>query len=193
MTTASTSASVLAWAQGVCAKRGAPPHELLELSADATLQQAQDAFHRIARVAHPDLHRNYLREDHLELVTTAYALIAGAYQAFRTKAPVSQEPIAVPLRDRYSTPSAPPRSPTSPPPSGSPPVPVTPSGPAPQAGGAQALSPRAQVYYRKAELALKRGDLKAAVLQLKLAIASEPGSGFLRTALVEVESELKKT
>jgi hypothetical protein len=48
------------------------------------------------------------------------------------------------------------------------------------------------LYFRKAELALKRGDLKAAVLQLKLAIAAESSSSFLRNALAEVEAELKK-
>ena len=58
--------------------------------------------------------------------------------------------------------------------------------------GAQALPPRAQVYYRKAELALKRGDLKGAVLQIKLAIATDPQSAFLRAALTEVEAELAK-
>jgi hypothetical protein len=168
---------VLVWAKRVCAQRGAPPHELLELRANATVEQAQDAFYKVARVAHPDLHRNYLREDELEVVTTAYALVAGAYQAFRTQ-PIAAPTTNGPSRDRAASPT------------GSPPV--TSSGPAPQPGGAQALSTRAQVYYRKAELALKSGNLKGAVLQLKLAIATEPGSGFLRTALGEVEAELKK-
>jgi hypothetical protein len=55
------------------------------------------------------------------------------------------------------------------------------------------MSPRALVYYRKAELALKRGDLTGALLQLKMAIGADPASAFLRTALVEVESEVRKT
>ena len=54
------------------------------------------------------------------------------------------------------------------------------------------MTSRALVYYRKAELALKRGDLKGAVLQLKMAVASDPQSAFLRTALVEVETEVRK-
>jgi hypothetical protein len=54
------------------------------------------------------------------------------------------------------------------------------------------MSSKALVYYRKAELSLKRGDLKGAVLQLKLAIAADPASGFLRTALAEVELEVRK-
>ena len=39
---------------------------------------------------------------------------------------------------------------------------------------------------------LRRGDLKDAVLQLKMAIAREPQSAFLRTALAEVETEVGK-
>ena len=72
-------------------------------------------------------------------------------------------------------------------------VPVTPSGAAPSANAAQAMSAKALLYYRKAELCLKRGDLRGAVLQLKLACAADPTSGFLRTALAEVETETRKT
>jgi len=56
----------------------------------------------------------------------------------------------------------------------------------------QAMSSRALIYYRKAELSLRRGELTTAVLQLKMAIASDPQSAFLRSALSEVETELAK-
>jgi hypothetical protein len=54
------------------------------------------------------------------------------------------------------------------------------------------MNSRALVYYRKAEIALRRGDFKGAILQIKMAIASDPSSAFLRTALAEVELELRK-
>ena len=54
------------------------------------------------------------------------------------------------------------------------------------------MSSKALLYYRKAELCLKRGDLKGAILQLKLACAADPTSSFLRTALAEVETEVRK-
>jgi hypothetical protein len=56
-----------------------------------------------------------------------------------------------------------------------------------------AMSPKAVTYYRKAEIALRRGDLKGAILQLKLACATDPSSSFLRTALAEVETEVRKS
>jgi hypothetical protein len=54
------------------------------------------------------------------------------------------------------------------------------------------MSSKALVHYRRAELALRRGDLTGAVLQLKMAIASDPQSAFLRSALAEVEAEVMK-
>jgi hypothetical protein len=162
---------VLLWARRILALKKASPHQLLELPPAATLDDAQAAFHKIARVAHPDLHRNGLSPDELELVTAAYAAVAGAYQAFRSQN-ASTTPIRVVGREV--------------------PVAATPSGAAPVGNAAQQMSPRALVYYRKAELALKRGDLAGAVLQLKMAIGADPSSAFLRTALLEVEAEVRK-
>jgi hypothetical protein len=171
----SAGSDVLLWAQRINAMaKTAQPHQLLDIPADAGADAAQEAFHEIARMAHPDLHRNGLTPEELEVVTSAYAAIANAYQTYRSN-------LMTTMRMRPIKSEA-----------GSGPIRATPSGAAPAAGAAQAMSPRALVYYRKAELALKRGDLKGAVLQLKMAIASDPQSAFLRTALVEVETEVRK-
>ncbi|HUS33262.1 MAG TPA: hypothetical protein VMZ53_32390 [Kofleriaceae bacterium] len=217
----STRSDLMLWAQRVIARKAGPAHEIMEVPADATPDQAQAAFHRIARTAHPDLHRKGLTAEELEMVTSAYAVVAGAYQTLRTQtmqttrmkpvkpddlaavnAPVvgrsGQTPPAGSPVARPGSPSVPPASrltqgparPTQPPPVAH--VPATPAGPAPAGNASQSMSPKALVYYRKAELSLKRGDLKGAVLQLKLAIAADPASGFLRTALAEVELEVRK-
>ena len=55
------------------------------------------------------------------------------------------------------------------------------------------MSSKALVYYRKAEMEPRRGDLKMAMLQLKLAIAADPQSALLRSALAEVQAELAKS
>ena len=216
-----TRAEILLWAQRVVARKAAPAHEILELKADSTPQQAQEAFHKIARTAHPDLHRKGLKPDELEMVTSAYAISAGAYQTMRTQTmqttrmrpieapdtaersgqtPPAGTPTAsrpVPTRPPASAPTRPTPVPTRPtpiPPGVTPPPspPITPAGPAPGTNAAQAMSSKALIYYRKAELCLKRGDLKGAVLQIKLAIAADPVSAFLRTALAEVELEVRK-
>jgi hypothetical protein len=41
-------------------------------------------------------------------------------------------------------------------------------------------------------MSLRRGDLRGALLNIKMAIAADPQSQFLRQALGEVEQELKQ-
>ncbi len=173
---------VLLWAQRILARGQAPAHQLLEVRQDATPEQISDAFQKVARMAHPDLHRSGLAPDELEQVTSAYSRVAGAYQEMRsqrmtttrmkpltnpaeTQSVVSQRMAAVSVADK-------------PQPTGGP--------------AASSMNGKALIYYRKAELALRRGDLKGGVLQLKMAIAADPGSQFLRQALGEIEAELAK-
>lgn len=185
----STRSDVLLWAQRVVARRNAPAHEILELSAHCTPDQAQEAFHKIARTGHPDLHRKGLSPEELEIVTSAYSICAGAYQTLRTQTMHTTNMKPLKLEELTLEPQT--SAPTRPTP---PPQPAaTPSGPTPSGNAAQSMSPKALVYYRKAEIALRRGDLKGAVLQIKLAIAADPASGFLRTALAEVELEVRKS
>lgn len=192
----SVRSDVLLWAQRVVARKGAQPHQLLEITADAGLEAAQDAFHKIARMAHPDLHRNSLTPEELELVTAAYARVAAAYQDLRTATIQTGRRPALrsdPPPPRSGSHPIPPvraagttqRSPTEPSDAGCADAP-------PPGGAAGAMSSKALLYYRKAELCLRRGDLKGAVLQLKMAIACDPQSSFLRTALAEVEAEVGK-
>ena len=169
----SARSDVMMWAQRINGNKKHPPHQLLEIAADADLETAQLAIHKIARMAHPDLHRNGLTAEELDLVTSAYAAIANAYQSYRNHAMATQRMKVIDM-----TPGA---------------TPATPSGPAPTTLGPQsAMSSRALVYYRKAELCLKRGDMRGAMLQLKMAIGSDPSSTFLRAALTEVETEVRK-
>ncbi len=215
----STRSEVLLWAQRVVARRGQPAHVLLELPADAGAEEAQAAFHKIARTSHPDLHRNGLTPEELELVTSAYASVAGAYQELRTRTmqtarmrPIGrpdETPVVAGAPGRPA-PATPPGGspiarqtrPTATPPGGAPTARPAAATPPPSAGVAlnpaggkaeTAMSSKALLYYRKAELALKRGDLKGAILQLKLACATDPTSQFLRSALAEVETEVRKT
>ena len=170
---------VLLWAHRINGKKNAQPHQILEIKADATLEDAQTAFHKIARIGHPDLHRSTLSEQDLEIVTLAYSRTAAAYQEFRTQRMSTSRlrPVASGVSGIAD----------------SKPRPATPPGGSPSASAAQSMNSKALIYYRKAELALKRGDLKGAILQLKMAIAADPQSPVLRTALAEVEAEVQKT
>jgi hypothetical protein len=182
-------ADVLLWAQRVTSRSKPKPFELLEVKADCTLEQAQEAFHKIARLAHPDLHRTTLPPDDLERVTAAYARVANAYQSLR-----SQKMKTARLRKinpsesgKFADFNAEP--PTPPPIVPPPPVAEEKFVPRAVTPATNQMSPKALVYYRKAEMCLRRGDLKTAVLHLKMAIAADPQSTFLRAALAEVEFE----
>ena len=164
----SVRSEVLLWAQRLVARKDALPHQLLEIKPDAGLEDVQQAFHKIARMAHPDLHRSSLNPEELELVTTAYARVAGAYQEFRSHRMQKRDTTVPPVMKREPGTTIPPT------------------------GAAGTMTSKALVYYRKAELALRRGDLPGAILQLKMAIAADPLSTFLRTALTEVEAEVGK-
>jgi len=181
----SARADVLLWAQRVIARQGATPHQILDIAPGSGPEAVQDAFHRIARMAHPDLHRRTLLPDELELVTTAYARAAAAYQELRGSRSTTR---LRPIRGDPPTPAVPTTAviPTSPPAHKADAVPDEPAAPAPR------MSSKALVHYRRAELALRRGDLTGAVLQLKMAIATDPQSAFLRSALTEVEAEVTK-
>src|SRR5687768_17045328 len=80
----SVRSDVLLWAQRVIERKGAAPHVLLEVHEESTAEQVQQAFHKIARTAHPDLHRHGLTPEELEVVTSAYAAVAGAYAQMRS-------------------------------------------------------------------------------------------------------------
>jgi hypothetical protein len=164
----------LLWAQRILAKKDADAQQILEIKPDAGLDDAQAAFHKVARFAHPDLHRASLTPAELELVTSAYSKVAGAYQDMRSTRQQT---------NRVRTMRDAPLKTDPPPPQGT---------PAPTSSNANQMSSKALVYYRKAEMGLRRGDLRGAVLQLKMAIAADPLSPFLRSALAEVEAEVRK-
>lgn len=190
----SARAAVLLWAQRVIARKGSPAHQILEIASDAGVDAAQDAFHKIARMAHPDLHRTLAPEE-LELVTSAYARAAAAYQELRKQAKGTSTSRMRPVRAGTEPPTvsaAPAKAGVAKTTGAIAASHARTTGSVERINPSQAMTSKALIHYRKAELALRRGDLTAAILQLKMAIASDPQSAFLRTALSEVETEVGK-
>jgi len=183
---------VLLWAQRISSRVKPKPYELLEVKPDCTLDQAQEAYHKVARLAHPDLHRTALNPDELERVTAAYARVAEAYRQLRAQKLKSQrlKKLSPNESGKFADFNAEP--PTPPPVVPPPPVTVEKYPPRAVTPATTQMSPKALVYYRKAEMSLRRGDLKAAILHLKMAIVADPQSQFLRAALAEVEFEIGK-
>jgi DnaJ-class molecular chaperone len=131
--------------------------ELLEVPLDAADAAIQKAFHALAARLHPDRHRVKLSAADLERVVIVYGRVAEAYRVLREPA------TRLAYRQTLAVGEAP--------------------------GGAAAsletpkMGPRAQRFFSRAQAALRTGDTKSALLNLKLALAAEPANGFLRVAL----------
>jgi curved DNA-binding protein CbpA len=54
------------------------------------------------------------------------------------------------------------------------------------------LGARALAFYRRAEASLRVGDVAGALLNLRMALAAEPGSQFLKDAIAEAQARLSQ-
>lgn len=136
--------------------------ELLDVSIKSDDATIQAAFHEMAAGLHPDRHRHSLSPEQYERLTIVYARIAEAYRVLRSPD----------NRRRYLEEAA--RAQKR-----APKAPRTAEAQNPETALAL-LSPKAQRLYRRAAAARKTGDLASAVLNLQMALALHPQSGFLR-------------
>ena len=72
--------------------------------------------------------------------------------------------------------------PTDPPAQAARPAGAAPAGPR--------LGARALGFYRRAQAALRVGDVAGAILNLRMAVAAEPTSAYLRQALADAQAHL---
>lgn len=165
-------------------KRG--KFEWLELPPIASQSAIQDAFHAIARTRHPDLFASRIDARMMDRLVRMYARVTAAYAELR-----DPQKCAAYLRELRGG-----RATTVPPPAGPAAGAMTVAGGAGAAPAgvaavtstdpAHAMNPRALSFYRRAEGVLRTGDRAAALLQLRMAIAADPKSAFLRAALAEL-------
>ena len=161
------------------------PFELLELSPTDDEARIQDAYHAIATTRHPDRFRGKLAPADAELLMTVFGRISGAYALLRDPA---QRQKLVPRRSgalAAQRPTPPAGTTTSPAGASATPSTGTPVAPRP-------IGPKAKSYVRRAEAALDAGDAASALLNLRMAVAAEPGSRELRQLLADTEANLKK-
>lgn len=165
-----TPAQLLAWLDEVEPRADGRSHfEWLEVAPTAAPKAIQGAYHAIARTRHPDLFRAALAPADLDRLIRMYARISGAYAELRAGRP------APPAATTTTTPA--PTHAGAPAGAASPPAKVDP---------ARAMNGRALALYRRAEGALRTGDRATAILNIKMAIAADPGSQLLRGALAEL-------
>ena len=142
--------------------------ELLDVSPSANSHTIQGAFHTMAAGLHPDRHRNALAAAEHEKLIVVYARIAEAYRVLRD--PKHREKYLREMARQQKKNIA----------NGE--VASTAAVQSPEAALAL-LSPKAQQLYRRGMAALRTGDLSSAKLNLRMALAKHPQSGFLKAAL----------
>lgn len=179
----------------------------LEIPPTASATAIQDAYHAIARTRHPDLFRQLdpaLTDRLVRMygrITAAYADLkdpekcAAYLRELRGPRPQTAPPGHATLTSRSEISNPRSTSMSNPPPASEPATPPRPArttGPVPRGDKDGPLEPahqmnaRALAFYRRAEGAQRTGDKAAALLQIKMAIAADPKSAFLRAALVEL-------
>lgn len=206
------SEDVLRWARRWARRSDAAEHELLEVSAVATMDTVRSAYHKLARFAHPDLHRAAVSAADLEEITETFARVSNAYSVLSARLRQQAQKKTTPPVDASSPATgaastrpgrAPPSAVTEKVPSFTAPSsrgtsapsmspgavarPPSSLGPSSSTGPATGLSSKAMLHYRRAELCLRRGELVEARLHLKLALVTDPQSAFLRKALEELD------
>lgn len=195
---------LLAWldeVEPIADRRG--KFDWLEIPPIASAMAIQEAYHQVARTRHPDLFRARIDHRTLDRLVRMYARVTAAYaelkdpekcaaylRELRGPRPVTAPPVAAgeppPMRPKRPSPpiaAPPPPVVQAPPP---PPAPVAAAALPRDVDPSHAMNSRALSHYRRAEGSLKIGDRGAAMLQLKMAIAADPKSTFLRAALVEL-------
>ena len=150
----------------VPALEGLDHFELLDVPSDADGEAIQRAFHHMAAGLHPDRHRNVLSPEQHETLIRVYACIAEAYRVLRS--PEHRKSYLLAEAERGKGEVAPPRDPQDP------------------AAALALLSPKAQQLYRRAVAAQRTGDRASAVLNIRMALAKHPQSGFLKDALKQL-------
>jgi curved DNA-binding protein CbpA len=143
--------------------------ELLDVAPNANATTIQGAFHTMAAGLHPDRHRNTLNPEQHEQLVIVYARIAEAYRVLRD--PKNRETYLRKMaRDRASSEEEEDTCAQSP------------------EAALALLSPKAQQLYRRAIAAKRTGDLASAGLNMRMALAKHPQSGFLKAALRGLKS-----
>lgn len=143
--------------------------EILDIDADASEHDIQEAFHRLAGRLHPDRYRLALGAADYERLTIVYGRLAEAYQILRDHG----------RRKKYLQEMARDR-------------PQEAEGEMDVESALALLSPKAQRLYRRAQAALRTNDVASAILNLRMALARDKNSALLREALAEAEARSKK-
>jgi DnaJ-class molecular chaperone len=144
-------------------------YRVLGVSSAASEQDIRDAYYKLAARLHPDVHGEGLDPAFRRRLTSVFSRVVEAYRALSDPA----------RRHQYDLTLA--------------------GGEMRIAPGTKVVKPRAEEepadaharkFYQLARQAMDSGDARAAVMNLRIALSTEPDSAILRAALARAEAML---
>jgi DnaJ-class molecular chaperone len=146
-------------------------YRVLGMSSAASEAEIRDAYYKLAARLHPDVHGEEVDEAFRQRLTTVFSRVVEAYR-------VLSDPVR---RREYDRTLA----------SGS--MRMTPGAKVkaqPRTTGEGVHDAHARKFYQLAQQAMETGDARAAVMNLRIALSTEPDSPILRAALARAEAML---
>ncbi len=144
-------------------------YRVLGMSSAATEHEIRDAYYKLAARLHPDIHGEGVDEVFRQRLTTVYSRVVEAYRV-----------LSDPQRRREYDKTLAAGSMRM--------APGTKVKPRAEEGLADA---HAQKFYLLARQAMDSGDARGAVMNLRIALSTEPESPILRAALARAEAMLQ--
>jgi curved DNA-binding protein CbpA len=144
-------------------------YRVLGVSSAATEQEIRDAYYKLAARLHPDVHGDTLDPAFRQRLTTVFSRVVEAYRVLTDSVRRGEYDDTLARGDLRMAPGAKvkPRSEEAP------------------------LDAHARKFYQLARSALDAGDPRSAIMNLRIALSTEPDSPVLRAALARAEAALK--
>ena len=143
-------------------------YRVLGMSSAASEQEIRDAYYKLAARLHPDVHGEGLEAAFHRRLTTVFSRVVEAYR-------VLSDPVR---RREYDQTLA----------GGS--MRLAPGGKVKPRVEERLTDAHARKFYTLAQQAMDSGDARAAVMNLRIALSTEPDSAILRAALARAEAML---
>jgi curved DNA-binding protein CbpA len=148
-------------------------YQLLGVASDASAPQIKSAYYKLAARLHPDLYGDLLDAETRQLLVSVYSRVVEASRVLGDGARRQQYDTQL-TRGKLRWSAEEERTPVKDP-------------------ETQIANPAARRLFRLGRTAAMSGDTKSAILNLKMALTTEPANPILKAELARIEAQIKKS
>jgi DnaJ-class molecular chaperone len=146
-------------------------YRVLGMSSAASAQEIREAYYKLAARLHPDIHGEGLDPDFRKRLTTVFSRVVEAYRVLSDERRRAEYDETLARGGMRMSPGAKVKS---------------------QPRVEESLADgHARKFYLLAKQALDGGDARSAIMNLRIALSTEPDSPILRSALARAEAMLR--